>query len=40
MEGAAVGCTIQFAAPSTATPGTTQPAIAATVAAPAAMEAT
>ena len=40
MEGAAVGWTIQLAPPSIATPGTTQPATAATVAAPAAMEAT
>ena len=40
MEGAAAGWTIQLAAPATTTTGTTQPATAATVAAPAAMEAT
>ena len=40
MEGATSGWTIQLAAPSTATPGTTQPATAATVAAPATMEST
>ena len=40
MEGAAAGWTIQLSAPSTAMPGTTQPATAATLAAPAAMEAT
>ena len=40
MEVAAAVWTIQLAAPSTATTGTTQPATAATLAAPAAMEAT
>ena len=40
MEGAVAGWTIQLAAPSTATPRTTQPETTATVASPAAMEAT